>query len=577
MSYKSPGKTVCLIAMCAQLSLFHLVTLPEAASAQAENYQKEKTAYDACQKANQLLAASDYEQVKTVLAPAAALDPTSYSGYLHRQLSNAYRGLKQNQSAIEEAKKAAKFDPKYDRSAYDIAMLYNEDGNIEKAVEYLEQAKRTCSDPLVKNDAIKQLSQLGAYGNLKAATKYVESGKLTQAKTLLNKAAAYDPSPYSGDIHSNLAYVYRSLGQPDMAIKEGKTALKFDPNEKTTVYTIGLAYQDNGEFSDAISWLKRYVEMETSARERQQAQNFIQELSDDRCKLDPGVNNTPDYLQQLKKQGDIVNWPKEKMPLRVFIKPASGVRGYKPVFDSYVTRSFDTWCQVCPKLSYKLVSEAKDADIKIIWTDKPLSLEESGRTRQKAGLTDVENNDKCEITKARVRIRTLNPFNSESPVREGECASVTMHEIGHSLGLGHSTGVSDIMYFGSSSKQTGLPSGRDKATLAKIYQALPVAVVASATRPSTGPGAQTGISAGAKIDFLPPPAFLPPKPPDTRDLRPPIFMPPPLPKESQKLLPPTFVPPPLQRSPQTEKKSPPAQAPIANPSSVPFFTPPPKR
>lgn len=574
MINKSAGKTVCLLALCAQLALAQFALAPQGASAQAANYQKEKLAYDACQKANQLLASNDYEQVKSTLAPAAAVDPTSYSGYLHRQLSAAYRGLKQNKAAIDEAQKAAKYDPKYDRSAYDIAMLYNEDGNIEKAVEYLEQAKRTCSDPLVKNDAIKQLSQLGAYGNLKTATKAVESGKMTQAKVLLNKAAAYDPSPYSGDIHSNLAYVYRSLGQPDMAIKEGKTALKYDPNEKSTVYTIGLAYQDNGEFADAISWLKRYVEMETSPRERQQAQNFIQELSDDRCKLDPGVNNTPDYLQQLKKQGDIVNWPKDKMPLKIYIKPASGVRGYKPVFDSYVTRSFDTWCQICPKLSYKIISDAKNADIKIIWTEKSLSLEESGRTRQKAGLTDVESNEKCEITKARIRIRTLNPFNSESPVQDGECASVTMHEIGHSLGLGHSTGVSDIMYFGSSSKQTGMPSSRDKATLAKIYQTLPIAIIATTGKPGTGPGAQTGLVPGTKIDFLPPPAFLPPKPPDTRDLRPPTFMPPPLAKEAQKLLPPTFVPPPLQKPGPTQaapvdKKSP--------PSALPFFTPPPKK
>ncbi len=145
-------------------------------------------------------------------------------------------------------------------------------------------------------------------------------------------------------MHGNLAFVLERTGRPEQAIVEGQKALKLDPSEKTVVYTLGIACQDLGRFDQAISWLRRYTTMETVAESREKALGFIQELADDRAKIDVSANNKPDYLDQLRAKHDVESWAQDRMPLKVYIAPAVGVPGYRPVFKTFVLRSLDTWC-----------------------------------------------------------------------------------------------------------------------------------------------------------------------------------------------------------------------------------------
>lgn len=541
-----------------------LLSLAGGSALAQAGYEKEKATYEACQKAASLIANRQFEEAANILSLAARNDPTSYSGYLHRQLSTCYRKTRRYAGAIAEIRTASKFDPAYKRTDYDVAMIYYDEGKLEQAVTALESAKNS-SDAEISAEARKLLKEVGAYGNLQAATKSIEKGKLKEAKRQLEQAAAYDPSPYSGSIHANLAFAMRGTGEPEKAIVEAKKALAIDPNDKYTLYTMALAYQDTGDFRESIKWLRAYAQVETDPKERQQALNYVQELSDDLAKQSPKDNDKPDYMEQLKAQQHTASWPSSKMPLKIYIKPAEGVRGFKPNFNSFVGHSMDTWCSVCPKLSYKIVDNQSQADIKVVWTSAPLTLNENGRIRQKAGLTEVRSTSEDKIIDALVRIRTINAF-ADSPIEDGECASVTMHELGHALGLGHSTNVCDIMYFGSSSKQTGMPTARDSRTIAKLYKEQPV-LVAAVLKPVKP----------LAIEYLPPPAFLPPKPKDTSNLPPPIFLPPPLAKEAQKLKPPIFMPPPLKVTTQPPKgKGQDDKLGKEGKTPMPFFLPPPK-
>ncbi|HNG75835.1 MAG TPA: matrixin family metalloprotease [Candidatus Obscuribacter sp.] len=551
------------IAVGLALHLTIVVLVGGPAMAQA-GYEKEKATYEACQKASSLIANRQFDEASNILNLAAKNDPTSYSGYLHRQLSTCYRNTRHYSNAIAEIKTASKYDPAYKRTDYDTAMIYYDEGKLEQAVAGLEAAKNS-SDADISADARKLLKEVGAYGNLQAATKSIEKGKLKEAKKQLLQAAAYDPSPYSGSIHANLSFALRGTGEPEKAIIEAKKALAIDPKDKYTLYTLALAYQDIGDFRESIKWLRAYAQVETDPKDRQQALTYLQELTDDLGKQSPGDNDKPDYMEQLKTQQHTASWPASKMPLKIYIKPAAGVKGFKSNFNSFVVHSMDTWCSICPKISYKIVDNPSKADIKVVWTSEPLTLNENGRIRQKAGLTDVKRTGDDNIIDALVRIRTINAF-ADSPIEDGECASVTMHELGHALGLGHSTNVCDIMYFGSSSKQTGMPTGRDSRTIAKLYKEQPL-LVATAKIPIKP----------LAIEYLPPPAFLPPKPKDTSNLPPPIFMPPPLTKEAQKLKPPIFMPPPLRAAAQSPKSNGQEENQRREGKTpMPFFLPPPK-
>lgn len=525
-----------------------------------KDYETEKTVYKLCFDADAANRSGNYAQAVSLLTQAAASDPTSYSSMVHLEMSEAYKGLKNFSRSLAECNRALKFDPENTSALYGIGLAEYQLGDYEKAIAALDRFVSMSNDQQARADCKKFISEISVFKNLTQSSKLIDSGHPRDALRLLEKAASFDPTPQSATIHANLAYVLRQTGDPERAIIEGEKALRLDPSDKNCAYTLGLAYQDLGKFEKAISWLRRYVEMENDPVRRQHAADYVQELSDDRVKNLPPDLQKPDYLDQMKKMAPMNSWQAERMPLKVYVKPGSGQRGYKPVFKTYVTQGLDTWCAASgKKLNYKYVDSPSNADITVEWTESPILGFESGRERQKAGVTLPITDENGNIKSSSVKIRTVLAFDPKQTISDKQCSLVTMHEIGHALGIfGHSTLYSDLMYFGSSSKQSSVPTKRDKATLARLYKDFPVIAFTPKTAPVEPPAPSS-----VHETVAPPIAFLPPKPSDTKKLMPPMFVPPPIKPEREKLVPPMFVPPPISQVKQ--KKLP----------EVPLFVPPP--
>lgn len=508
----------------------------------------ETQVYQDVLRAEGLIAGSQFGVARDILSKAAAQDPTTYSRAVHRDLSRCYRGLKQYDKAISEAKKALSFDPSYALLWYDIGAINYDAERYDDCINALNKFIAMTNDEGDRKLARDLIKQAGSYGYMRKGRIALDQDHYADAKKWLQKAATYDPSPYSGIVHSELCYVLRELGESGAAIEEGKRALSMgsaDMQAQTT-YSIAMAYSDMLRFDEAVTWMNKYLSLEPDAYRRKMAANTVAAIEDDREQYNNPNNKKADYMDVMRGSGEQVYWPKERIPLKVAIMPGTNVKGWKASFPNLVKVAMDTWCEASGKrIDYKLTNEPDEADIRVVWTKDPLDVTLDHPNVMATGLTNVDHVE-GKMRSAVVSVRTVDPFHPDDIVDENECAHVVLHEIGHALGVGHSKFIRDVMYFRSARQQQAL-TPRDKATIARLYSGYPVIGFV----PKQAPGAAPTVPVA-------PPAFLPPEAPDDSKVMPPMFVPPPL-EDNEKLMPPMFTPPPVN----------------AQPAAVPMFTPPP--
>lgn len=162
----------------------------------------------------------------------------------------------------------------------------------------------------------------------------------------------------------------------------------------------------------------------------------------------------------LERDSSLARWPdRHGIPLTVWIQPRSSVAGFTSSYIAHVRDAFREWDALHLPVSFAFVDDSADADVHVNWIDRfdePIS----GRTRW-------ARDDDWAITDANIMLAVHHHQGDQ--LDDDAMRAMALHEIGHLLGLDHTTDSLSIM---APRVRVRELSDADRATIRLLY-ALP--------------------------------------------------------------------------------------------------------
>ena len=146
-------------------------------------------------------------------------------------------------------------------------------------------------------------------------------------------------------------------------------------------------------------------------------------------------------------------------PVRVYL-PAGTVANFQPAFLDAVRGAFERWSDAGIPVRFAMEPDSTRAEVRFGWKVQ-FDIDRTGQT-------DLTWDQDGHILSSTVTLATFDPHGR--PLSPDDVRVVAIHEIGHVLGLDHSSDSADLMF--ASTRVRDL-SARDIRTALMLYQLAP--------------------------------------------------------------------------------------------------------